>query len=46
MRHARPDYNRFQDPENLIPQDEPVLLLRGQDKLAPKTLRYVGRRNG
>lgn len=31
MRHARQDYERFQDPANLIPEDEPVFLLRGQD---------------
>ncbi|MBE3086337.1 MAG: hypothetical protein IMZ64_09000 [Bacteroidetes bacterium] len=40
MRHAREDYNRIQDPLNLIPTDEPVFLLRGQDKLAPATLRH------
>ncbi len=39
MRHSRPDYNRIQDPANLIPEDEPVFLLRGQDKYAPDTLR-------
>ncbi len=38
MKHAREDYNRIQDPENLIPEDEPVFLLRGQDALAPKLL--------
>lgn len=38
MKHARPDYDRFQDPSNLIPEDEPVFLLRGQDKLAPELL--------
>lgn len=32
MLHAREDYNRFQDPLNLIPEDEPVMLFRGQDK--------------
>jgi hypothetical protein len=32
MLHARPDYNRIQDPENKIPAGEPVFLLRGQDK--------------
>lgn len=36
MRHARSDYNRIQDPAGLIPEDEPVFLLRGQDKLAAK----------
>lgn len=34
MKHAREDYNRFQDPAGLIPEDEPVFLLRGQDKYA------------
>lgn len=27
MLHARKDYMRIQDPENKIPQDEPVFLL-------------------
>jgi hypothetical protein len=31
MKHARPDYDRIQDPAGLIPNDEPVFLLRGQD---------------
>jgi hypothetical protein len=39
MRHARSDYERFQDPAGLIPDDEPVFLVRGQDKAAPGTLR-------
>lgn len=34
MKHARSDYDRIQDPANLIPVDEPVFLLRAQDKLA------------
>lgn len=34
MLHARPDYNRIQDPLNKIPFDEPVFLLRGQDRTA------------
>jgi hypothetical protein len=34
MLHAREDYNRIQDPENKIPADEPVFLLRAQDKIA------------
>jgi hypothetical protein len=34
MKHARSDYDRFQDPAGLIPEDEPVFLLRGQDKIA------------
>ncbi len=31
MKHARPDYNRIQDPAGLIPENEPVFLIRGQD---------------
>jgi hypothetical protein len=31
--HARTDYDRIQDPAELIPTDEPVLLLRGKDPL-------------
>lgn len=38
MLHARQDYNRIQDPKNLIPQDEPVFLIRGKDICAPATL--------
>lgn len=40
MRHARLDYNRIQDPAGLIPQDEPVFLLRAQDRFAPDTVLY------
>ena len=40
MLHAREDYNRFQDPDNKIPADEPVFLLRAQDITAPATLRF------
>ncbi len=39
MRHAREDYNRFQDPLGLIPDQEPVMLFRGQDKHAAKLVR-------
>jgi hypothetical protein len=35
MKHNRPDYDRIQDPDSLIPDDEPVFLLRGQDRFAP-----------
>lgn len=34
MIHARNDYNRIQDPAGIIPENEPVFLLRAQDKLA------------
>lgn len=35
MIHARADYNaRIQDSAGLIPDDEPVLLIRGQDLAA------------
>lgn len=40
MKHARKDYNRIQDPEDRIPVDEPVFLIRGQDVTAPAVLRY------
>jgi hypothetical protein len=38
MWHSRPDYNRIQDPAGIIPQDEPVFLLRAQDNCAVPTL--------
>lgn len=34
MKHARADYDRIQDPSGKIPEDEPVFLLRAQDKIA------------
>jgi hypothetical protein len=39
MKHARKDYDRIQDPHNLIPKDEPVFLLRAKDKTAPAIVR-------
>ncbi|MCK9435723.1 MAG: hypothetical protein M0Q12_00780 [Synergistaceae bacterium] len=39
MIHARKDYNRIQDPEHKIPDDEPVFLIRGQDIVAPEVVR-------
>lgn len=39
MKHARPDYDRIQDPEGLIPADEPVFLIRGCDVAAPEGVR-------
>lgn len=38
MKHARKDYQRIQDPLNLIPENEPVFLLRGQDVNILRTL--------
>ena len=39
MQHLREDYNvRIQDAANVIPTDEPVFLLRGQDIFAPALL--------
>jgi len=43
MKHAREDYNRIQDPDEKIPDNEPVFLLRGQDVLAPNLLREWAR---
>lgn len=41
MKYAREDYNqRIIDTENLIPDDEPVFLFRGQDELAPQVLDF------
>lgn len=40
MRHARKDYDRIQDPDNKIGEDEPVFLIRGQDISAPEVLRF------
>ncbi len=38
MKHAREDYNRIQDPAGLIPENEPVFLLRGKDVCAPAAI--------
>lgn len=40
MKHAREDYDRIQDPAGLIPEEEPVFVIRGQDLAAPETLRF------
>jgi hypothetical protein len=40
MKHAREDYDRIQDPAGLIPANEPVFLIRGQDLAAIATLRF------
>jgi hypothetical protein len=45
MKHAREDYNRIQDPEHLIPADEPVFLLRAQDYLAAGIVAEWANRN-
>lgn len=43
MIHARKDYNRIQDPSGIIPEDEPVFLLRAQDKTAAQIVRLWAR---
>ena len=40
MLHTRKDYNRIQDPDNKIPKDEPVFLLRAQDRISDDVVRY------
>lgn len=40
MLHARADYAPIQDPRGLIPEDEPVFLLRAQDVTAPDVVEY------
>lgn len=39
MRHARWDYDRIQDPQGLIGEDEPVFLIRATDKVGPSAVR-------
>lgn len=39
MRHAREDYSRIQDPSGKIPADEPVFLIRAQDKIGAQAVR-------
>ena len=43
MKHARPDYDRIQDPlaveKGGIPENEPVFLLRAQDRIAARVVR-------
>ena len=43
MKHARPDYSRIQDSLSIekggIPEDEPVFLLRAQDRVAARVVR-------
>ena len=50
MKHARKDYNeRIQDSAKLIPEDEPVFLIRGQDQvghLAVRSWAFHHRVNG
>ena len=44
MKHSRADYNRIQDPEGKIGTDEPVFLVRAQDRFAPHmVLDYAAR---
>ncbi len=46
MKHAREDYNRIQDPEHKIPEDEPVFLIRAHDVTAPDVVRYWAMKAG
>ena len=50
MKHARKDYTeRIQDSAKLIPDDEPVFLIRGQDQVGHMAVRawaYLHRTNG
>lgn len=38
MKHCSDKYSHIQDTKGMIPADEPVFLLRGQDKYAPELL--------
>lgn len=39
MKHARDDYSRIQDPAGLIPEDEPVFLIRAKDPVSGDAVR-------
>jgi len=39
VKHARPDYNRIQDPLQRIGADEPVFLIRAQDAVSGEAVR-------
>ncbi|WP_434619273.1 hypothetical protein [Azospirillum sp. B2RO_4] len=39
MKHARADYDRIQDTAGIIPADEPVFLIRGQDAVGAAAVR-------
>ena len=39
MKHSREDYMHIQDPKGIIPEDEPVFLIRAQDLAAPFAVR-------
>lgn len=39
MKHARDDYDRFQDPAGKIPDGEPVFLIRAQDVVGADAVR-------
>lgn len=43
MKHARKDYDRIQDPAGLIPEDEPVFLIRSKDLVGPEAVRAWAR---
>ena len=40
MKHGRPGYDRIQDPAGLIPDDEPVFLIRGQDAIGAAVVEF------
>jgi len=44
MIHARNDYNRIQDPEGKIAEDEPVFLLRAKDSISPFVVEFWAKR--
>jgi hypothetical protein len=40
MKHANKKYDRIQDPDGIIKEDEPVFLLRAQDSISPEVMRF------
>lgn len=45
MLHPHKKYDHIQDPTGMIPEDEPVFILRAGDQIAPMVVRYWADRN-
>lgn len=45
MLHPHKKYAHIQDPTGMIPEDEPVFILRAGDQIAPMVVRYWADRN-
>ena len=45
MKHLRKDYDRIQDPDGKIGEEEPVFIIRAQDAAMAPTLRFWAYQN-